>query len=118
MWNNSPLGWSEAGDNHVTVQSRGLLENYPDLASSPDNAGMADLSDGLTHTIRVNYTTGLLSVFLDGALTPTLQTLVNFTTLLSLDNTPGGGQAWVGITAGTGAAQDREAHVLDAWHWQ
>jgi len=117
MWQNNPSDWTEAGDNHVTIQSRGLLENYPNLASSLGNSAIADLSDGSTHTVRVSYSTGLLSVYLDGSLTASLQSLVNLSSLLALDNTPGGGELWVGITAATGAAQDEQAHVLDSWRW-
>ncbi len=117
MWNNNPQ-WAEPGDNHLSFQSRGLLENTPDITGSIANAGIADLSDGSNHTIRVHYTSGIMSVFLDGSLTASLSAATDLSTLLSLDTTGGGlGKAWVGVTSATGGAADRQAHVLDSWGW-
>lgn len=118
MWNNNTKDWPEPGDNHASFQSRGLLENVPDISGSLANAGIADLSNGSTHTVRLNYTSGLMSVYLDGSLTASLSMEVNLSTLLALDNSGGGaGRAWVGVTAATGGSVDRQAHVLDAWTW-
>ncbi len=110
MWDNN-INWPEPGDNHVTIQTRGLLENSPELQYSLGSAATADLSTGQTHAIHVNYTPGLMSVYLDNALTPVLQVSVNLSTLLALDN----GQAWVGVTAATGGPQNAQAHVLDSF---
>jgi MYXO-CTERM domain-containing protein len=52
-----------------------------------------------------------MSVYLDNALTPVLQVSVNLGTLLALDN----GQAFVGVTSGTGGPQNAEAHSLDSF---
>src|SRR5581483_8768003 len=105
MWNNN-VQWPEAGDNHVSIQSNGTGENSPLLQYSLGNAATPDLSDGATHVLRVNYTAGIMSVYIDGNLTPTLQTAINLSTLLNLDQ---GGTAWVGVTAATGGVADREA---------
>lgn len=112
MWNNNPQ-WSEPGDNHLTFQSNGLLENTPDTSASMGNAAISDLSDGSTHTIRVLYAGGVMSVYLDGSLNASLSSQINLSTLLSLD----AGTAWVGVTSSTGGAADRQAHVLEAWSW-
>ncbi len=112
MWNNNPQ-WNEPGDNHLTFQSNGLLENTPDMSASIANAGISDLSDGSNHTIRVVYSSGIMSVYLDGSLNPALSASVNLSTLLALDN----GTAWVGVTSATGGLANAQAHVLDSWQW-
>ena len=112
MWNNNPQ-WTEPGDNHLTFQSNGLLENSPSSSASLANAGISDLSGGSTHTVRVLYAGGVMSVYLDGSLSASLSAEVNLSTLLALDN----GSAWVGVTSSTGGTADRQAHVLDAWSW-
>lgn len=111
MWDNT-ANWSEPGNNHVTIQSNGTGENSPLLQYSLGNAAIADLSDGAHHVIRVNYTAGIMSIYIDGNLNPALQAAVNLETLLNLDQ---GGTAWVGVTAATGGAADRQAHVLDSF---
>lgn len=110
MWDNN-INWPEPGDNHVSIQTRGLLENSPELQYSLGNAATPDLSDGAVHAIHVSYTPGLMSVYLDQALTPILQVNVNLGSLLALDN----GQAWVGVTSATGGPQNAEAHVLNSF---
>ncbi len=118
MWNNNTKDWPEPGDNHLSFQSKGLLENVPDMSGSLANAATSDMSDGSTHTVRLNYTAGIMSVYLDGSLTASLSAAVDLSTLLSLDTTGNGvGKAWVGVTAATGGSVDREAHVLDSWNW-
>jgi hypothetical protein len=110
MWDNN-INWPEPGDNHVSIQSNGILQNSPELQYSLGNAGTPDLSDGAVHSIHVSYTPGIMSVYLDQALTPVLQVSVNLGTLLALDN----GTAWVGVTSATGGPQNAEAHVLDSF---
>lgn len=118
MWNNNTKDWPEPGDNHVSFQSKGQLENVPDMSGSLANAGTADLSDGSMHTVRLNYTAGIMSVYLDGSLTASLSAAINLSTLLSLDTSGNGvGKAWVGVTAATGGTVDRQAHCLDSWTW-
>jgi hypothetical protein len=112
MWDNNP-NWPEPGNNHLTFQSNGLLENTPDSSASLANAGISDLSDGSTHTVRVVYAGGVMSVYLDGSLNASLSSQVNLSTLLALDN----GTAWVGVTSSTGGRLDAQTHVLDAWSW-
>lgn len=117
MWNNSPQDWSDPGTNHVSIQSRGTLENSPEAAHSLAAASTNDLSDGSSHTLRIRYVSGVMSIFIDGNLA--LQSNVNLETLLALnpDSADGVGQAWVGVTAATGGNPDRQAHVLESWRF-
>lgn len=118
MWNNSPKDWSDPGSNHVSIQSRGLQQNSPDAAYSLGAAASPDLSDGSSHTLRVRYIGGVMSIYIDGSLT--LQSNIDLSGLLSLnpDSVDGVGQAWVGITAATGGNPDRQAHVLESWRFE
>ena len=111
MWTNNASQWNEPGANHISFQSRGTQENMPDMSASLASAETPDLSDGSEHTLRVIYTSGLLTAYIDGSLHPALQSEIDLSTLLNLD----GGKAWVGVTSGTGGFVDREAHVLDSW---
>ncbi|HVU64671.1 MAG TPA: L-type lectin-domain containing protein, partial [Phycisphaerales bacterium] len=111
MWNNN-VNWPEPGDNHVSIQSNGTGANSPLLQYSLGNAATPDLSDGQQHVLRVNYTAGIMSVYIDGNLSPVLQRALDLSSLISLDQ---GGNAWVGVTAATGGTADREAHVLDSF---
>ncbi len=117
MWNNSPKDWPDAGNNHVSVQSRGLLQNSPDSDYSLGSAASPDLSGGSSHTLRVRYIGGVMSIFIDGNLT--LQSSVNLGSLLALtSDTDGVGKAWIGVTAATGGNPDRQAHVLESWRFE
>jgi VCBS repeat-containing protein len=56
------------------------------------------LDDATTHTAKIRYTNGELSVFLDNLDNPVLVVPVDLASLLDLDQ----GRAWVGFTATTG----------------
>lgn len=98
--NSSTLTPNSADHNYVCPN--GILANLA-LASLP--AGLS-LTDGLQHTITVNYlppgtcTSGCnnLSVYFDS--TPVLQTTVNLAQQLNLTN---GSSAYIGFTAATGS---------------
>jgi len=109
-WNGEP-GFLDPNGNHVSVHSRGVAPNSVSESASLGQATQIPfLKDGAIHTARVDYTPGTLSVFVDDPTTPVLTIPnLNLSTLLSLDN----GSAWVGFTAGTGAAY--EAHDILAW---
>ncbi len=118
-WNNTDATFvDQAGANHIAFQSRGLLENVPDITGTLGSTPTSDLSDGSTHSIRLRYAGGFMDVFLDGSSTAALHTAVNLSRLLDLDNSFGGaGRAWIGVTASTGGAANKEAHVLDSWYF-
>jgi hypothetical protein len=117
LWNNSPTDWPDLSNSHISVQSRGLLPNSPSQDYSLGSVNVADPSDGLAHTMRVRYTPGVMDIFFDGALSPTLSVNVNLASLLTLDTNGGttAGQAWVGITAATGGGAAAQGHELMAW---
>jgi hypothetical protein len=100
---------ADPNSNHVSVQSRGVLENSGHTSLS---LGVAtppfNMKDGAVHTALVQYTPGLLQLSLDGA-SPILSVPVNLETLLNLDN----GRAWVGFTASCGGTH--EAHDILSW---
>jgi hypothetical protein len=64
------------------------------------------MSDGDVHEAKVAYVPGTLMIFLDDLNSPVLVVPVDLETTLNLDN----GQAWVGLTAATGAIT--EAHDI------
>jgi hypothetical protein len=100
---------ADPNPNHVSVQSRGVLENSGHTSSS---LGLAtppfSMKDGAVHTALVQYTPGLLQLSLDGA-SPILSLPVDLDNLLDLDN----GRAWVGFTASCGATH--ETHDILSW---
>lgn len=109
MWDNTG-GWADLSSSHISLQSRGQLQNSPDQAYSLGAVNCPDMSDGLSHTIRLVYTPGLMRVFMEGSEAPILQSIVDLGTLLSLDD----GKAWVGVTASTGSYVDGQSHELTA----
>lgn len=113
LWNNTNRGWNDFGDlaRHVSVQTRGTLTNSPDESASLGAAGIDDLGDGQVHSIRVVYAGGMMRIFVDDMVNAKLAIAVDLATVLALDS----GSAWVGITAATGGAPDREGHELRSW---
>ena len=93
MYNNSANFSDQGGANHLSFQSRGLLQNVPDSSGTLGTNPTADLSDGSTHTVRLRYSGGFMDAFVDGSITPLLHVAVNLSTLLALDTTAacGGG---------------------------
>ena len=102
---------SEANDNHVSIQSLGLLPNSPEsVATIAQNTLIPYLSDGQIHVVKIAYVMpGELLVFLDDLSSPVLAVPVDFTSLLQLTD----GTAWVGFTSATGAAY--ENHDILNW---
>lgn len=118
FWNTniSVLGFPIAttnGDpdgNHVSIQSNGLLANSDNISASKGISSLIpNLSDGAAHTVRVSYVPGTMSVYVDDLTTPKITAAVNLSTLLSLTN----GEAFVGLTSGTGQAA--EIHDVTSW---
>lgn len=109
-WDNA-TDWDDFGSGqHVSVHSRGVLDNLPSAGASLAHAAMlTDFADGNSHLVVMSYTGNTLSVFLDANLIVT--TAIDFRSALGL----AGGQAWVGFTAGTGALQNVERHEILDW---
>lgn len=118
MWDNTG-GWADMSSSHISLQSRGLLQNSPDQAYSLGAVNCPDMSDGGYHTIRVVYTPGLINVYTDASSAPVLQALVDLSSLLSLDTNGGTtpGRAWIGVSASTGAYIDGQAQELTAFRF-
>jgi hypothetical protein len=108
---------SDPNSNHVGVQSCGTLPNSIDHASSCDLGIQPNLpvtlADGNPHQVMIRYmpglagATGKLTVEIDKQHVITVG--MNLSTLLSLN----GNDAWVGLTAGSGAYW--ESGVVKSW---
>jgi hypothetical protein len=106
--------WPSDQDEIAVHATQALLRSASCMLSAEDGTELASV-DGLTikdandHTIRVNYVPGTLSVYLDDSRDPLLTLkidLASYECLGSqlLDST---GHAWIGFTAGTGGATER-----------
>jgi hypothetical protein len=105
-WPNFDLG--DPDNNHVSIQTRGTAPNsVAHQFSLGSTSAIPNLSDGQVHTATIRYTPGTLQVSVDGS--EVLSVAVNLAELLTLD----GGRAFVGFTAGTGAAW--ENHDILSW---
>lgn len=115
-WDNSANWATIPGANVITVQSSHLGAGVPNTPSSIDSLGGIAVSgafnDGATHTVRVTYTPGIMSIFYDNLATPALSVPVNLANTLNLI---GGQNAFVGFTAGTGALINVERHEIRDW---
>ncbi len=87
----------DMGGPHVSVQSQGIYPNShgksASLAAMPLDI---NLKDGDTHTARINYVDGTMTIYLDSK--KILSAPLDITEILNLDS----GSAWVGITSATG----------------
>jgi hypothetical protein len=114
-------GWNNNGDwndfnsaQHVSVQTNGTLDNRPSAGFSLGHyLAPTDWADGTVHTARISYAPGTMDIYLDNLTTPIMTVSVNLATLLNLDS----GQAFVGFTAGTGAAINVERHEINSWQF-
>ena len=115
-WDNSANWQTIPGANVITVQSSHLGASSPNTPSSVDSLGGIAVSgafnDGATHTVRISYTPGLMSIFYDNLATPALSVPANLANTLNLI---GGQNAFVGFTAGTGALINVERHEIKDW---
>lgn len=115
MWDNTGQ-WADLSNSHISVQSLGTAENSPAQSASLGAVNIPDLAAVVEHTVRIAYTPGALDIYLDGSLSPVLSVAVNIGSLLNLDTNGGAtaGQAWIGVTAATGAQQNSQSQVLTA----
>jgi hypothetical protein len=114
-WRNFELG--DPNSNHISVHTRGTGPNTADeSASLGSTSAIPNLADGNFHAVTISYqppdgpNLGRLDVALDGSLV--LSVRVNLATTLTLDQ----GAAYVGFTAGTGAAF--ESHDILSWSFR
>ena len=115
-------GFSDLGNNEISVHTNGILEsNHGEDTSIGRVAPTIDLNDGANHTLRVLYTPGTLDIFLDGGAAPILSVPYDFTTggTHVINNTPVGGlnlptgEAWVGFSASCGGLN--QDHDVRSW---
>lgn len=120
-WNNKP-SYCEPNGNHVAVQSLGTAANRPEHCADPGGAfanptlgiasPAADLSNGSVYDVIINYSPGLLSIFLNDLSNPLLTVAVDLGQLLNLENGTG---AYIGFTSSTGGAW--ENHDIVQWSY-
>ena len=105
-----PSGLGDPSENHISVQTRGVLPNNVDpLFSLGSTTAIPDLSDGNLHTVKISYTPGTLQIFVDNIIQPALVVELDLATLIDLEDD----LAWVGLTAGTGGVS--EVHAIRSW---
>lgn len=100
---------NDPNDNHVSIQSRAREHNsaHHDF-SLGTSTSLPDMNDGQSHTAKIRYASGLLSVFVDDLVSPVLSASVDINELLDLDY----GQAWVGFTSGS------NRHEILSWQFR
>ena len=103
---------SDPSHSHISVHTNGTGPNSWDEAFSLGSFSTATyIDDAATHTAKIGYTPGTLSVFLDDLVNPALTLPVNLSDKLHLD----AGRAWVGFTGATGGGY--ENHDVLNWHF-
>jgi hypothetical protein len=100
-WNRE-FGFFDPDGNHISVHTQGIYPNTVDeRASVGRTSAVPLLNDGAPHLVQILYQPGTLSLFVDNLQYPALVVRgIDFTRFLRLD----AGHAWLGFTAGTGAA--------------
>lgn len=113
-WNNTGRGWADtAFARHTSIQTNGLNPNSPEESASLGAASIGDIGDGQIHNIRIKYVGGVLSVYVDDLATAVLSRTLDIATRIQLDQ----GTAIVGLTSGTGGAQDAQGHEILSWSY-
>jgi hypothetical protein len=93
--------------NHISVHTLGTLPNSSSESYSRGRRSVIPLlNDGTPHLVQILYRPGNLTIYLDNMANPFLEVPgLDLTTTLNLrDPSLGNGYAWLGFTAGTGAA--------------
>ena len=108
-WNDWDLS-----SNDIGIHSRGInANNNREQGQLALDTVPGNFADGRVHHARIEYTPGWLSVFLDGADTPTTQAeIADLADFIGADE----GFAWVGFTASTGGAV--ENHDVLSWFFE
>lgn len=103
-------GSIDPNNNHISIQSRGLLANNPSLSYSLGwSSTVPSFIDGQIHTAKITYAVDTFRVYLDDLVTPAIVSRVNLDSLLSLN----AGYAWIGFTAACGNGY--ENHFILDW---
>ena len=103
---------NDPSGSHISVHTNGTLPNSWDEALSLGSYNTPSIiDDAATHTARIRYTPGTLSVYLDNLSSPVLSVPVDLAEILDLD----AGRAWVGFTATTGGGWQN--HDILNWEY-
>lgn len=117
-------GEGDLSANEVSLHTGGSGDNDNDESYSLGRVSpAANLSDGLVHTARINFDSGVISVYLDDLVNPLFTANYDFANGGSYvlgGNATGmnllpDGKAYVGFTAATGGAW--ETHDVLSWSW-
>lgn len=109
---NDEPGFDDPNGNHVSIHTTGTGTNSASHSYAiATNTNIPNLSDGLAHTVTIEYVNGALRIYLDGCPGLLLALPFDFERRIALDN----GRAWVGFTAATGSAWER--HLLHSWRF-
>ena len=101
---------NEPSNLHISIQTRGGLANSSLGTFSLGSAQVVnDFANGSIHIGRIEYTPGLMRVFVDILSVPVLQVPLDLDQLLALS----GDDAYVGFTAAT--SNSSEVHKLFTW---
>ncbi len=104
-WTSDPDG------NHISVHTRGTAGN---LAQETHSIGVVSpnisMSDGKIHAVKIEYSPGTLSIYLDDLSSSLLQISLDIADTLALDD----GKAWVGFT-GSSNGPVSENHDILSW---
>ncbi len=115
-------GYADGSSNQLSIHTNGVNEvSHSEGQSLGRVTPTTNMSNNTVHTLRVLYLPGTLSLFLNGAATPTLSVPYSFAGggTHDLPNTPVGGlslnngMAWLGFTASCGGSF--EDHDLLSW---
>lgn len=115
-------GEADLSGNEVSIHTNGTGDNDNNESFSLGNISpLVNLSDGLMHTMRVQFDGSNLSVYLDDLFNPLISVAYDFTNggqwiggnPVGGLNLMAGGEAWVGFTSATGGAW--ENHDVSSW---
>lgn len=103
-------GSIDPNNNHISIQSRGVLANSPSQTYSLGwSSTVPSFIDGSVHIAKITYASDTFRVYLDDLTTAAITSRVNLDSLLSLN----AAYAWVGFTAATGNGY--ENHFILDW---
>lgn len=103
---------NDPNGNHISVHTQGTAPNTVKESASIGIFSPAASMETGTHTVRVDYTPGSLSVYYDDLFTPVIVAPINLASTLSLGG-PASNSAWLGFTAATGGSFSR--HEIISW---
>ncbi len=106
---------SEVNDpsgSHISIHTNGTgLNSWEESLSLGAYNTPSIIDDASTHSVKITYSSGTLSVYLDDMSSPKLSVSANLAELLELD----AGRAWVGFTATTGGGWQN--HDILNWNY-